>query len=268
MALLLLHAAAAASAAAGRSAWAGDAAATVATNAPVLRWASRATPGAEGWGPTAVIALRVNVSSSSAGLLWSTGEVRTNVLATWQGLAVYEGPGLTAGAAYTWTAEERAVAFSNATTPTSDAFATVGSGGFTAAADLPSAKAEAAAMMRAPNMSKLWNGSWHSVNDRIQPSGFLPTSVSGGYGGITQMFVRDASGQLLGLLQCGKAQTETAGRALRFMLAQLQEHYQPGTFLSCAKAPFPLFPLRPLSRTGLRGSLCHEMETDLSPAPL
>jgi hypothetical protein len=238
-------AAAAAHAAAGSepvlSSWAGEAA-TVTTNAPVLRWASAALPGTPGLDPTAIIAIRVNVSggggggsSGAAAEPWSTGEVRTNVLSTWQGLAVYEGPGLSPGATYSWTAEERVVAFSNGTTPASAAFATLGRGTFTAVSSLPSAKAEAAAAMSAANMSALWNGSWHSINDRIEPSGFLPTSVSGGYGGITQMFVRDASGQLIGLLQTkGAEQTATVKSALRFMLSQLQEHYSPATFLSYA----------------------------------
>ena len=33
-----------------------------------------------------------------------------------------------------------------------------------------------------------------SVWARVEPSGFLPTSVSGGYGGITSEFVRDGAG--------------------------------------------------------------------------
>eukprot|EP01052_Picozoa_sp_SAG31_P046082 SAG31_NODE_8670_length_1410_cov_1.341724_2_plen_360_part_00 len=128
------------------------------------------------------------------------------------------------------------MAFSNGTAPPESATAArpVATGAFSTAPGLPSARAEAAATMTAANVSALWNGSWHSVNDRIQPSGFLPTSVSGGYGGITQMFVRDASGQLIGLLQCGDEQTKTAGKALRFMLSQLQDHYNPDSFLSYA----------------------------------
>ena len=181
-----IAAAAAAPARAGGAA-ATAATTTVTTNAPVLRWGSSIQAGEPGLGETAIVALRVNVSNG-----WSTGEVRTIVLPSWTGLAVYEGPGLTAGAEYTWTVEERIVAFSNGTTPTSEAFDVVaGRGTFTTATNLPSARAEAAAAMNSPNMSKLWNGSWHSVNDRITPSGFLPTSVSGGYGGITQMYVRD-----------------------------------------------------------------------------
>jgi hypothetical protein len=205
----------------------------VTTNAPVLRWDSTVVPGAPGLGETAIVALRVNVSGSG-GIAWSTGEVRTVVLPSWTGLAVYEGPGLVAGGTFEWSAEERIVAFSNGTTPPSDAFSVVSRGSFSAAASLPSARDEAAAVMSSHNVSTLWNGSWHSVNDRIQPSGFLPTSVSGGYGGITQMFVRDASGQIIGLVQCGPEHARVAGRALRFMLSQLQANYEPGSFLSYA----------------------------------
>lgn len=63
---------------------------------------------------------------------------------------------------------------------------------------------EAVAQMTSANITKLWNGSLASVEDRIRPSGFMPTSVSGGYGGITEQFVRDSAGQLIGLLQTGK----------------------------------------------------------------
>ena len=90
---------------------------------------------------------------------------------------------------------------------------------------LLSAKDEAVALMQSTNMSMLWNGSWHSVVDRVQPSGFLPTSVSGGYGGITHQFVRDASGQLIGMLQLGNWTRPTVQRALRFMLSALKDNY-------------------------------------------
>lgn len=207
------------------------------TNAPVLRWESAIVAGEPGFGATAIVALRVNVSSTGADgatMAWSTGEVRTIVLPSWTGLAVYEGPGLVAGQTYQWSAEERVVAFSNGTSLPSDAFSVAARDTFTASASLPSARDEAAAVMSSHNVSALWNGSWHSVNDRIEPSGFLPTSVSGGYGGITQMFVRDASGQIIGLVQCGPEHARVAGRALRFMLSQLQANYQPGSFLSYA----------------------------------
>ena len=211
--------------------FAGSRPAFVSTNAPVLRWPTRIDLTLPHLGPTAVLSLRVNVTGTNA--FWSTGDIRQNVLSSWQGLAVYEGPGLTANATYDWTAEERVVAYSNGTAGPAT-FELAGSGSFVTSPTLRSARLEAAAAMTAPNITALWNGSWQSVATRLAPSGFLPTSVSGGYGGITQEFVRDASGQLIGLLQLGPAQYSVVGRALRFMLSSLQAAYAPGSYLSYA----------------------------------
>jgi hypothetical protein len=224
--------------------------AAITTNAPVLRWHSGIVPGGTGLGATTVVALRVNVSRRGGGStgdeqIWSSGEVRTNLLGSWLGLAVYEGPGLSPGTHYTWSAEERIIAYSNGTVPAAEAAAAPAAGfseaaphftgSFITSIRLPAARSEAATVMSSSNMSALWNGSWHSVQDRIRPSGFLPTSVSGGYGGITQMFVRDASGQIIGLAQCGPSQARVAGSALRFMLTQLRQNYHRGpSFLSYA----------------------------------
>jgi hypothetical protein len=167
----------------------------VLTNAPVLRWNSSVTVDTAR-GPAAVLAYRVNVTAASSGT-WSSGDVRINVLPTWIGLAVYEGPPLVPSSVYYWTAEEQlivrgdgtvpsvddgavAVTGNNNTAATAAGWQTVGSGWFSTLAGLISARDEAAAAMRSPNVSALWNGSWHSVLDRAAPSGFLPTSVSGG----------------------------------------------------------------------------------------
>jgi hypothetical protein len=184
-----------------------DVAAVVSTHAPVMRWTSTVRPAGDGAGG-GVFAFRVNVSAAAANTLsdtpyhWSTGEVYQQPLGTWTGLAVYEGAALQAGHGYAWTAEERWVAFPNGSRPTAG-WQQVGTGSFTTSPILPSVEEELRQVMDSPNMSRLWNGSWHSVADRVTSSGFLPTSVSGGYGGITQQFVRDGSGQLLGLLQLG-----------------------------------------------------------------
>ena len=103
--------------------------APITTNAPVLRWQSAFQAGESGFGTTAIVALRVNVSGDTA-ISWSTGEIRTNILPSWTGLAVYEGPPLVAGSIYSWTAEERVVAFSNGTRPNSPDFAVAGRGTF------------------------------------------------------------------------------------------------------------------------------------------
>lgn len=87
---------------------------------------------------------------------------------------------------------------------------------------LPSAKDELIAELRSPNMTKLWNTSSTSIWSRVEPSGFLPTSVSGGYGGITSEFVRDGAGMIIGMLELGPEHWLTARRAMRFMLHGLQ----------------------------------------------
>ncbi len=162
----------------------------VLTNAPVLRWNSSVTVDTAR-GPAAVLAYRVNVSAapSGSGLIatWSSGDVRVNVLPTWIGLAAYEGQPLAPSMAYSWTAEEQLIVRGDGTVPSIDdddsaaaGWQIVGGGSFSTPADLIAARDEAAATMSSPNVSALWNSSWHSVLDRAAPSGFLPTSVSGG----------------------------------------------------------------------------------------
>jgi hypothetical protein len=138
---------------------------------------------------------------------------------------VYEGPkALSAGAHYAWTATERIVVMSNGTAlPTISSSTTTAThtGTFATSATLPTPKDEAAAAMSSTNVSLLWNASWHSIADRVRPSGFMPTSVSGGYGGVTNQFVRDSSGQIIGLIELGPRFYPVAKAALSFMLEQL-----------------------------------------------
>lgn len=86
--------------------------------------------------------------------------------------------------------------------------------------------------MSSPNVTKLWNGSKDSVAGRIQASGFMPTSVSGGYGGITSQYPRDSSGQLIGLLEVGPQGYAAVERALEFMLSSLLEAFAPSNKFS------------------------------------
>ena len=182
----------------------------VTTNAPVFRWNSTVDPATCG-GSQAVLSIRVNVSNKydHDSFVWSSGDVRVNVLSTWLGLYVYEGPSLQAGATYDWTVEERVIVWGNGSAPASDANANgnfnsvVASGVFAADLSIPTARAEAAIEMSSQNMTTLWNTSWHSVLQRAATSGFLPTSVSGGYGGPLIEFPRDAMGQLIGLVEVG-----------------------------------------------------------------
>ena len=119
----------------------------ITTNAPVLRWTTRVDPTLPHHGPTAIVALRVNVSGQGA--FWSTGDVRQNVLSSWQGLAVYEGPDLVANASFEWTAEERVVAYSNGSAGSST-FELAGSGRFLTSPDLPSARGRGPASAARP----------------------------------------------------------------------------------------------------------------------
>ena len=214
-------ASASAGAAAGRSAWAsaagGDAGAVVTTNAPVLRWVSKVQSGG-------TFAYTVTVSGSDGAVVWTSGEV-------WQGnwpahspafpgLCVYEGPPLVAGATYTFSIMERQAA--DATGKNVSTSWSAGTGSFQAHSALPSAKDELSAQLRGHNMTKLWNTSSTSIWSRVEPSGFLPTSVSGGYGGITSEFVRDGAGMIIGMLELGPARWSTARKAMRFMLHSLQ----------------------------------------------
>ena len=199
---------------------------TVDTNAPVLRWASKVDSGG-------TFAYRVDVAQAGTAV-WTSGEV-------WQGnwpshspafpgLCVYEGPALEAGATYTFSVTEQQAADHNGHNVSRSWSA--GTGSFTAAAGLPSAKAELIAQLRTPNVTNLWNTSSLSIWQRVEPSGFLPTSVSGGYGGITSEFVRDGAGMIIGMLELGPSHWPTARKAMRFMLHGLQctqnEKLMPG----------------------------------------
>ena len=97
-----------------------------------------------------------------------------------------------------------------------------GSGSFQTAAGLPTPQEELIAELATPNMTTLWNTSRNSIWERVEPSGFLPTSVSGGYGGITSEFVRDGAGMIIGMLELGPVHWPRARSAMRFMLHGLR----------------------------------------------
>eukprot|EP00040_Diaphanoeca_grandis_P030357 m.179339 g.179339 ORF g.179339 m.179339 type:complete len:802 (-) comp31971_c0_seq3:129-2534(-) len=218
-------------------------AAMITTNAPVLRWNSTvATPTQTGQVVAPIFSFRINVSVDIDGdgddtaPLW-TDEVYQQSHAHWRGLTVYQGPSLMASTTYRWSVEERFVALKQgyAPPPAQSTYTVVGAGCFQTISTLSSARDEAAAEMASTNVTALWQGSVASVQDRIRPSGFLPTSVSNGYGGITSQFVRDASGQLIGLMQIGSGLLPLAERALEFMLSTLNQASLDGSpFLSYA----------------------------------
>jgi hypothetical protein len=198
-----------------RSAWT-NAATTVSTNAPVLRWSTKVDS-------RGTFAYTIDVHNQS-GVVWTSGEV-------WQGnfppsspafpgLCVYEGPELLTGGSYTFSVTEQQAADGmghNISTSWP-----CGNGSFTASNSLPSAKTELIAELENANHTKLWNTSMKSIIGRVEPSGFLPTSVSNSYGGITSEFVRDGAGMIIGILELGPQAWPTARKAMRFMLQNLQ----------------------------------------------
>ena len=178
----------------------------VATNAPVLRWNSSVDSGG-------TFAYQVDVFSAATTTdgsprmtpLWSSGRVW---LGNWPssspsfpGLCVYDGVDLSPNTTYTFTVQEWQAA--DHTGKKVNTTWSAGHGNFMTSATLPPAKEELISELRAPNMTRLWDTSSTSVWSRVEPSGFLPTSVSGGYGGITSEFVRDGAGMVIAILELG-----------------------------------------------------------------
>ena len=203
----------------------------ITTNAPVLLWNTTIAF----TGDAAMIAYRCNVTSTTAAAPWSTHAVYVNVLPTWRGFAAYEGPGLVPDTTYAWTAEERDIVHGDGSRG-ANKWRTVAVGGFATSSTLLPARLEAAAVMSHANVSAIWNTSWRSIFNRAAPSGFQPTSVSGGYGGVDVEFPRDAAGQLIGLTQL--AATSVGKQAaklfaavehrLRFLFEQMARQFIPG----------------------------------------
>jgi hypothetical protein len=176
-----------------------SAASVVATNFPVLTWPTRVNP-------SGVFAYRVTVSGPppyavDSGWIYAINE-------PFPGLWVLEptpgGPALAPGGAYNWTVTEMQVAPAPGQPPVPQPPPTwvAGAGAFTASPSLPTAAAEAAAALGAGgNFSTLLSNGIASLVGRIQPCGYVPTSVSGGYGGNTSMFVRDTAAQVFALLE-------------------------------------------------------------------
>lgn len=162
------------------------------TNAPVLRWTSRVDSGG-------TFAYRVVVTSAAkeqpSSIVWDSGEVWQGNWPSWSppfpGLAVFEGPGLTPGAEYRFSVTEFQAA--NHLGHNISSSWPAGAGAFRASSTLVDAKTELIAQLRSHNVSLIWSNVTASIVGRVQPSGHLPTSVSGGYGGIEWEFVRDGS---------------------------------------------------------------------------
>jgi hypothetical protein len=189
-------------------------AALVATNAPQFKWTSRVDP-------SGVFAYRVIVASAAAPE-WDSGWVYGEN-EPFPGIYVYDGPQLERGAIYNWTATE----LQRYPPAPGEQLAppwVAGTGWFEVPSDLPLAVAEASTELNiAANFTKLAANALSSITARISPSGFMPTSVSGGYGGQTNMFVRDTCAMLLGLLEQGGAESlRDVGKVLNFTLFAIE----------------------------------------------
>lgn len=184
---------------------------TVATNAPVFLFTSTVND-SETFAVRLLVSAgddaRPSPSPSPGQPLWDSGWVFLEN-EPFPGLFVYEGPALTANSSYHWTAME-------VQPPTTGQPRQAGSGVFHTSADLPTALDEARAAAAAANVTQLYEGTRDSIVGRVRPSGFSPTSVSGGYGGTANMFVRDSCAMLLAMLRLNE--TAAAARVLRFML--------------------------------------------------
>lgn len=187
----------------------------IATNAPQLRWSSQVDQ-------SGVFAYSVSLWRADAdpATAWQSGWIFAEN-EPFPGLFTLDGAGagcppLTRGATYNWTAHE--LQWQPFPPDAPGVFPTpawlAGSGAFSVPAGLPSPAAEAAAALAGnTNFSTIVRNAAASVVGRAQPSGFLPTSISGGYGGSTSMFVRDTAAMLLGLLEEGGASAQAIVRA-------------------------------------------------------
>eukprot|EP01052_Picozoa_sp_SAG31_P028211 SAG31_NODE_2703_length_5220_cov_6.258153_2_plen_740_part_00 len=212
-------------------------AALVHTNAPVMRWQSRVdSAGTFGY--------RVDVTvAASQDTVWTSGNVW---LGNWPpsspsfpGLCVYSGPPLQRGATYNFSVVEWQS--TNAAGVNVSKTWTVGTGSFTAAADLRSARTELMAELRNPNMTQLWRSSSQSLWSRVEPSGFLPLSPGNG-DRTASMYVRDAAGMLVGILELGPTRWPVAQKAARFLLHSLRCTQRAVFGPGCMVAPNLTFP--------------------------
>ena len=190
------------------------------TNAPVLTWPSRVDP--SGVFAYRVVVVMENTSTpppSDTGFSFATNE-------PFPGLYVYDNTTLplAAGGNYSYTIFESQIeaAPGKPPVPSPAPVWVAAQGSFCVSPTLPILRDEARAAFGG-NFSVLYSNSLASITGRVQPSGFVPTSVSGGYGGATNMFVRDTCAMLFALLEacadpgCGGI----VARVLNFTLSSI-----------------------------------------------
>ena len=154
----------------------------VTTNAPVFRWNSSVdTGGTFAYQVDLFSAVMATDISAPIKPIWSSGQVW---LGNWPayspsfpGLCVYDGAALAPNTTYTFTVQEWQAA--DHTGKKINTTWSAGTGRFLTSATLPLVKAELISELQSPNMTKLWTTSSTSIWSRVEPSGFLPTSVSG-----------------------------------------------------------------------------------------
>ena len=202
---------------------------SVRTHSPVLRWPTQIQAGGVfGYRITVVTTAGTGIASDERhATVWDSGWVwQTNT--PFPGLAVYAGPPLQPGQAYQWSAEEQQLRLSPNPHPHPPPLGKpfeAGNGTFVAAPDLALPIHEAAAALAAPNTTSLFEGSMQSIQGRVDhETGFVPTSVSGGYGGATSMYVRDSCAMMFALLAARPqgSPNHSVRAVLRFMLSVIQ----------------------------------------------
>ena len=162
----------------------------VRTNAPILLWPTRVDPGG-------LFCFRVNLTNGV-----DTGWVCL-VNQPFPGLYTYANSTfpLIPGESLNFTVEEMQMEYANGTVPTPFPSWLAYSGSFCVDLSLESPVVEALAEFSSTNFSTILSNGLASILDRVQPSGFMPTSISGGYGGIVNMFVRDTCAMLIAMME-------------------------------------------------------------------
>ena len=187
----------------------------VATNAPVLTWSTRVDD-------SGVFCYRVVVSNGAdTGFVCLANE-------PFPGLHVYDNTTflLAPGTTYNYVVEETQLeaAPGKPPVPSPPPSWVSANGSFCTVPSLPAPLDEVRASFLG-NFSTIYSNGFASILSRVQPSGFLPTSVSGGYGGARNMFVRDTCAMLVALMEadgCGTC-LSTVRAVLNFTLSSIEQ---------------------------------------------
>ena len=188
----------------------------VATNLPILRWASTI--------PSAInaSAFRITVRKADhdhpqqhwdSSWLWRENPHQEN--ATWPASATtYAGPALRPTTTYEWSVREQYIYHGEGSLRITTA--AVAGGVFLTSTALPTAIDEARSSLNSSAIRRLRQGQLKNLLARVGSDGYLSTSV---YGGYTGLYTRDTSAFVLAMVQIGDAAALAAGgAALKYML--------------------------------------------------